>query len=266
MANQETAPDGAPCWADVMTSDIERTTGFYCDLFGWVAEAPAESYGGYVNFARDGVRVAGAVHGQSAAGATEAWSVYLATTDVQKTLDVGTARGGQVLVTADAVGDLGTMAFLGDPGGAAVGLWQAGSHHGFGAFGEPGTPSWFELRTRHYAAAVEFYRDVFGWEFHVESDTPEFRYATARVGGLPLAGVMDASAVLADGVPAHWSVYFGVADTDAAVAMTTELGGAVLAPAEDTPYGRVAMVADPTGAQFRLVAANDAMPGPDGAA
>lgn len=262
MPNRETAPDGAPCWVDLVTSDIERSTAFYGDLFGWAAETPAERHGGYVTFTRDGVRVAGAMPGQPADGAPDAWSVYLATTDLQKTLDVGTAKGGQVLVTADAVGDLGTMAFLGDAGGGAIGLWQAASHHGFGVSGEPGTPSWFVLHTRHYDAAVEFYRDVFGWEFHVDADTTDFRYATARMGTLPIAGVMDASAALADGVPAHWSVYFGVADTDAAVAKTTELGGAVLAPAEDTPYGRVAMVADPSGAQCKLVAANDVMPGP----
>lgn len=266
MPTQEPRPDGAPCWVDLVTSDIERATAFYRDLFGWQAETPAERYGGYVNFRRDGVRVAGAMPGQSAAGAPDAWSVYLATTDVQRTLDVGTVKGGQILVTADAVGEFATMAFLGDPGGAAVGLWQAGSHHGFGASGEPGTPSWFELRTRHFDAAVDFYRDVFGWDAHVESDTPGLRYATARLGGLPLAGVVDASAVLADGVPAHWSVSFGVDDTDAAVATTTTLGGAVLEPAGDTPFGRTATVADPNGAQFRLVAVHGAMPGPDGAA
>jgi hypothetical protein len=31
-------------------------------------------------------------------------------------------------------------------------------------------------------------------------------------------------------------------------------------PAEDTPYGRLAEAADPTGAHFKLVAPNEAMP------
>ena len=64
---------------------------------------------------------------------------------------------------------------------------------------------------------------------------------------------MDASGFLPEGVPAHWAVYLRVDDTDAAVKTTTELGGAVVMPAEDTPYGRIAMVSDPTGAHFRLV-------------
>ena len=35
-----------------------------------------------------------------------------------------------------------------------------------------------------------------------------------------------------------------VEDTDAAVKTTTELGGSLIMPAEDTPYGRIAQVAD----------------------
>ena len=40
------------------------------------------------------------------------------------------------------------MAVVTDPGGDAIGIWQPGLHKGFGIFGEPGTPSWFELHTR----------------------------------------------------------------------------------------------------------------------
>jgi uncharacterized protein len=49
-------------------------------------------------------------------------------------------------------------------------------------------------------------------------------------------------------------VYYAVADTDAAVQTATELGGAVLAPAADTPYGRFALLADPMGATFAVLA------------
>src|SRR5207247_3990014 len=104
----------------------------------------------------------------------DVWSVYLATDDATKTVDAATAGGGQVVVPAMEVGELGTMAVVSDPGGAAIGMWQPGLHQGFGVFGEAGTPSWFELHTRDYAAAVSFYRDVFRWDTDVVSDTPEF--------------------------------------------------------------------------------------------
>lgn len=258
MPTRETAPIGAPCWVDLMTSDTGRSQAFYCQLFGWTAEEPAEEFGGYVNFSKDGVLVAGCMASQP--GMPDIWSVYLATDDARKTLDAATANGGQVVVSAMDVGDLGTMGFVTDAGGAGIGIWQPGLHQGFGVFGESGTPSWFELHTRDYQAAVGFYRTVFRWDTHVVSDTPEFRYTTLRHGEGWLAGIMDASGFLPDGVPAHWSVYFGVDDTDAALAKIVDLGGSILRVAEDTPYGRLAAAADPTGAQFKLVAPNAAMP------
>ena len=95
---------------------------------------------------------------------------------------------------------------------------------------------------------------MFGWDLHAASDTPEFRYTTLGEGDGALAGIMDANGFLPDGVPAHWSVYFGVDDTDAALAQIAELGGSVVTAGEDTPFGRLATAADPTGALFKLVA------------
>jgi predicted enzyme related to lactoylglutathione lyase len=190
----------------------------------------------------------------------DVWSVYLATDDAAKTLELATSNGGQVLVAPMAVADLGTMAYVTDPGGAAIGVWQPGTFGGFGVLGEAGTPSWFELHTKGYDAAVSFYPTVFRWDVRVASDTPEFRYTVQVEDDAMLAGIMDASAFLPEGVPAHWSVYFGVDDADAALGKVVALGGTIVAPAEDTPYGRLATAADPTGARFKLVARNEAMP------
>jgi predicted enzyme related to lactoylglutathione lyase len=110
------------------------------------------------------------------------------------------------------------------------------------------------LHTRDFATALEFYRSVFGWDTDIIGDTDEFRYATMRDprGTGELAGVMDASGFLPDDVPAHWSVYWEVDDVDATVARVKSLGGSVVMDAESTPYGRLATVADPQGAQFKL--------------
>jgi uncharacterized protein len=258
MPARDTAPNGAPCWVDLATSDPDRSRAFYCELFGWTADEPVEEFAGYFNFGKDGVLVAGGMTAQP--GTPDGWSVYLSTDDAEKTVDTAVTSGGQVVVPPMQVADLGTMAVLTDSGGAAVGLWQPGSHQGFGAIGEAGTPSWFELHTRDYDAAVAFYGDVFGCETQIVGDEPGFRYTTLVDGAEMLAGIMDATAFLPEGVPAHWSVYFGVDDTDAALAKAVELGGSVDTPAEDTPYGRLAVVVDPTGARFKLVAPNEAMP------
>ena len=56
-------------------------------------------------------------------------------------------------------------------------------------------------------------------------------------------------------VPSHWTVYFGVADADAACADVPQLGGAVVEAPMDTPYGRIATATDPTGTLLRIVTA-----------
>ena len=119
--------------------------------------------------------------------------------------------------------------------------------------GEAGTPAWFELHTRDYDKSVSFYRDVFKWDAHTVSDTDEFRYTTLGEGENQLAGIMDDIAVSGDDDPPHWAIYFKVDDADAALEKIVELGGTVIQPAEDTPYGRLARAADPTGAEFRIV-------------
>ncbi|MDQ1489072.1 MAG: uncharacterized protein QOJ23_1586 [Actinomycetota bacterium] len=253
MPKRDSAPVGAPCWIDLFTSDPDKSRPFYSELLGWTAEAPNEAFGGYFNFTKDGVLVAGGMRNDGEAGVPDHWNVYLAVEDAEATVAVATARGGGVIVPPMAVADLGTMAVITDAGGAAIGLWQPGTHKGIGIIAEPGAPAWFELHTRDYDASVQFYKDVFGWDAKTMSDTPEFRYTTLGEGEGALAGLMDSTGFLPEGVPAHWAVYLRVADTDAAVKTTVDLGGAVIMPAEDTPYGRIALVSDPTGAHFRLV-------------
>lgn len=253
MPTRETAPNGAPCWVDLMTSDVDRARTFYGELFGWEADEPNPEFGGYFNFAKDGVLIAGGMGAMPDAGPPDIWSIYLATDDAEKTVEVAAANGGQTLAPAMAIQDLGTMAVILDNTGAAIGMWQPGTFNGAGALGEPNTPAWFELLTRDYEGAIEFYRTVFGWDTRPHDETGEFRYTSAMNGEEPLAGIMDATGFLPEGVPAHWSVYFAVADADAACARVTELGGSIDRPPEDTPYGRLATVADPMGARFKLV-------------
>jgi uncharacterized protein len=253
MPTRDDAPIGAPCWVDVMTTDPEASRTFYGELFGWTAEEADPELGGYFNFQKDGVRVAGGFDSQPQSPVPNVWSVYLAVADAKKTVADANAKGGGTIVEAMDVKDLGTMGVVTDVGGAVIGMWKPGTHRGFGVYAEPGTPGWFELHTRDYDATVQFYRDVFKWDTHVAADEPGFRYTTLGEEETALAGIMDASAFLREGVPAHWSVYFKVDDTDAALAKTVELGGAVVVPAEDTPYGRLAVATDVTGAAFKLV-------------
>lgn len=254
MTTRDTAPNGAPCWADLWTSDVEGSRRFYGELFGWEAEEPEPEFGGYFNFRRNGVRVAGCMGDMGEMKANNAWKPYLATDDITKLTEAAEAAGAQFFAPAMPVGDLGIQAVFSDPTGAALGAWQPITFPGITAFDEPGTPSWFGLHTRDHARAVAFYRDVFGLEVSVVSDTDDFRYAVLRhpSGGPDLAGLMDSASFLPPEVPAHWAIYWHADDVDATAATAERLGGTVVQAPESTPYGRLAGLTDPTGALFKL--------------
>ena len=250
MTARTQTPAGAPSWTDLSTSDQAASLAFYSALFGWEAETPNPELGGYANFVRKGQRVAGSMPTMN--GAPDAWTVHFATDDAERSVQVAAASGGTVYAPVMDVMDLGRLAVLGDPGMSAFGLWQAGTHTGFPVVDEPDAPTWFELHTREYDAVIAFYCEVLGWQMNVVSDLAGFRYSTAVVGGEEVAGVMDASGFLPEGAPAMWQVYFRTADTDESVARAVRLGATVVDPPQDTPYGRLATLADPTGAIFKL--------------
>jgi predicted enzyme related to lactoylglutathione lyase len=254
MPTRDSAPIGSPCWADLWTSDVEGSRRFYSDLFGWEAQEPSPEFGGYFMFTRNGVPVAGGMGDMGDIPANNTWKIYLASDDIAKTIETAVGEGAQIQVPSMPVADLGIQAVLGDPTGAGVGVWQPGTFPGFTVLEEHGTPSWFELHTRDYAKALNFYRSVFGWDLQTVGDSDEFRYSTMSnpSGEGELAGIMDAKGFLPEGVSASWNVYWEVDDAAASVEKVKALGGSVVEDVQDTPYGVIASVADPSGAGFRL--------------
>jgi predicted enzyme related to lactoylglutathione lyase len=148
--------------------------------------------------------------------------------------------------------DVGRMLIAADPGGAPFGVWQSRAHTGIQVANEPGSIIWNENMSRQYEANQAFYTAVFGYDFG-DIGAEGMRYATLDLDGRTVGGIGEIGADEPADVPASWRTYFGVADTDAAVAKVTELGGSVVAPAWDSPYGRMAVVSDDQGAVFALM-------------
>jgi predicted enzyme related to lactoylglutathione lyase len=255
MPTPEITP-GAPCWIDLMTSNPDTAKQFYGDLFGWEFQTgDEEKYGGYITANKNGKMVAGIMQKPADQGAMpDMWSTYLRTDDAAATAAAVTANGGEVYVEPMDVPEQGHMAVFADVSGAAIGVWQPREMRGYELVAEEGTPAWHELHTKDYEAAVKFYRDVFGWDTDVMSDTPEFRYTTLGAGAEAKAGIMDASGYLPAEIPSNWQVYFAVGDADASIEKAVSMGGTVVDGPDDTPFGRLATLTDPTGAMFKIVA------------
>jgi predicted enzyme related to lactoylglutathione lyase len=243
---------GEPCWIELFTPDTDAAADFYGQLFGWTATDPDEEHGGYRILEREGVPVAGLMRNDGSMGGPSTWSVYLATDDAAGLVERARAAGAEVVAGPMVVGDLGSMAVLVDPSGALVGAWEAASFEGTAAVAQDGAPVWFETLSKDYDTSVRFYTDVFGWDPHTMSDTPELRYTTLGKDEQARAGIMDATAMLGE-QPSRWQFYLQVADTDDTVARATGAGGTVVMPPEDTPYGRLAVLKDPAGVQFCLM-------------
>jgi hypothetical protein len=252
MTQRESVPQGAVCWLDLWTSDVEGSRQFYSDLFGWFAAEPSEEFGGYWMFLREGVPVAGGMGDMGDMKANDTWKIFLAAHDINDVVAKGEELGAQFFMPPMPVADMGIQTVFTDANGATLGAWQPLSFPGFMTTDEPGTPCWFELNARDFAAAVNFYTSVFALGTKVMADSDDFRYTTLVADGHEVAGILDASGRLPEGVASHWVIYWQVDDIDAAVARVRELGGAVHDGPFDSLFGRIATVADPTGSMFKL--------------
>ncbi|GAA3707382.1 VOC family protein [Zhihengliuella alba] len=245
------AANGTPTWVDVSLPDVDASKDFYSSLFGWTFEDQGEDYGHYYMVqTADGHVLGGAMAAAPDDPTPPAWTVYLATDDLTGTLERAKEAGGTVLLDAMPTGELGTMAVVAAPSGAVFGLWEARTFEGFDAVDASGHPVWFETMSGDYDADLKFYTRTLGWE---PAAMDGVRYSTNRAGDAATAGICDADEFLPPGTPSYWRVYFRVDNTDDAVARLLELGGRVLDGPQDSPFGRLATVADPNGVSFQVI-------------
>lgn len=250
---------GAPVWIELTTDDPVAARRFYQDLFGWTFSEPHAELGGYMFIDADGSPV-GAMMSSTEMECPEggeipnSWDVFLAVSNADAAVEQARSAGARVLTDPHDAGEAGRFAMVLDPAGAPIGLWQAVGFSGITAADTPGHPTWFEVMSMDFDAALPFYRDTFSWDLAWLGD-PEgsdgFRYVTHGDGPSAAAGLCDASAFYPASTQSFWRVYFAVADADATVTRIQQLGGRLVSETiEDSGFGRFATVADPTGARF----------------
>ena len=246
---------GTPIWVDLTTPDLAGSTRFYSQLFGWQAEDMGEQMGHYTMMRQDGKSVAAISPpmGPAAEGTPPAWTTYISTPNAEETVKKVTEAGGTVIVAPMAVPEQGIMAVFADPTGAVIALWQPAQMKGAELVNTPNSLGWNELAPRDINTAKAFYTKVFPWTAKTNDMGGGAEYTEWQIDGRSIGGGMNMSSMYPPSVPAHWLVYFVVANTDDTLKRAQELGAKVMAPATDIPTGRLAVLADPQGATFAVI-------------
>jgi predicted enzyme related to lactoylglutathione lyase len=115
-----------------------------------------------------------------------------------------------------------------------------------------GAFSWLELLTPDPKAAGQFYTKLLGWK--LQENAMGMPYTAIEVQGEAMGGMMKTPAQGPD-MPPQWGIYITVNDVDETARLARQLGGAVHREPADIPgVGRFAVLADPQGATFCVIA------------
>jgi len=252
-ARTEHAP-GTPSWVDLQTSDTAAAKTFYRALFGWdfedlpVGDGP-DGKPAFYSMARKNGKDVAAIAGLPMPGIPPHWNTYVTVKDVDATAAQVEGAGGSVVMGAFDVMDAGRMAVVADPTGAMVCLWTPKSSIGAELVNEHGTLTWNELLSPDVPAAAKFYNKIFGWDAN-HMDMGGMQYTEFKLGDRSIGGGMNPPM---PGMPAVWGIYFANDDTDKTVEIAKANGGTVIQEPTDIPPGRMAVIADPTGAMFSVI-------------
>ncbi|MCT2589963.1 VOC family protein [Streptomyces sp. N2-109] len=249
---------GSPCWLDLGVRDARAAAAFYGAVFGWRIEPYEPAPDGFGFFQLDG-RTVGALGPLSGEEARSSWMIYFSTSDADAATRAVERLGGSVRVPPMEVEGAGRLAQYTDPVGAEFAVWEAAGVRGIEAADEAGTLTWVELCTTDASAARGFYRGLFGWETKdvaMPGDS-EGTYTLLTPAGVSEermhGGMVEVPAEylqMTGGTP-YWHPVFGSDDCDATVAGVTAQRGTVSMGPEDAPgVGRLAVCADPSGAEF----------------
>ncbi len=250
MATRTSYDSGTFCWVDLITSDADGAKAFYSELFGWDYEDNDMGDGAVYSMGQiEGNRTAGVMGGQDQ---PPHWNSYILAESAEDAVGKAEEAGAKVVQPVVDIGPPGKMAFIQDPSGAVVGIWEAGETIGAQLVNAHGAFSWNDLQTHDVDKAVEFYCDVFGWEAAEVGDDEENDRFVVRVGERMNGGVAKIPEAMGEETPPHWMVYFAVDDIDAAVKTAEGNGGQVHVGPIDLPSGRIAVLTDPQGAAFGM--------------
>jgi predicted enzyme related to lactoylglutathione lyase len=246
---------GKVIFVELVTPDLARAKQFYAGLFGWTYRDTPVAGAEYAEAYLGSDPVAGLIHKPIPPGEHRqpAWLSFFAARDVDAMKQVALQHGAKVLVEPHALPNRGREAVLADPEGAVFAVLASSSGDPPDVLAAPGEWIWSSLITSDADTGTSFYQALFDYEaFDLPADAGAQHvllatedYARASVNSLPPKR---------PDMHPHWLNYVRVDDTVQMTAKVVALGGRVLVePRIDRHGGKVAVVADPSGAPFGLL-------------
>jgi predicted enzyme related to lactoylglutathione lyase len=238
-------------WADLVTDDVPVARKFYAQLFGW----QFWDMGNYTIALNDERPLCGMFQRLRPKDrvAEPRWFGYISVGSVERAQGAVTKAGGRVLAAPRQMPKRGDQAVFADPEGAVFGVVKSSAGDPEDFLAEPGEWIWIQLLSRDARKAAEFYRKVAGYD--VVENTANNRlndyvltskgYARATVRTIPSANTQ---------VQPTWLPFVRVKNVGESVAQAKQLGGKVrIEPKPELFDGKVAVIADPTGAVIGIL-------------
>jgi predicted enzyme related to lactoylglutathione lyase len=113
--------EGVFVWDELLTTDVDGAQRFYEQVFGWTTSDMGPEYGGYRIFNRGETGVAGLM-GAPHESIPPHWQPYIAVEDTDGTVAKAIELGGATILEPMDVPEVGRLAVLHDPQGAAFGI------------------------------------------------------------------------------------------------------------------------------------------------
>ena len=247
---------GKMVFAALATPDLVAAERFYADLFAWQFH---NAYVGRHLFGEASINgrvVAAIVQKPLKHGQRPAWRSFLSTEDVEKGAQVAVQHGASMLLKPHEIAKLGHDALLADPQGAVFGMLTSSSGDPADTLAAPGEWIWSSLITNDPEIDAAFYKAVFGYDLF---DLPAPQDAKHVILASQTYARASVNPIPANHPALHprWISYVRVLDIAATVGKATTLGAHVVVPPHEDRGGTIALMADPAGAVFGLLALSD---------
>jgi uncharacterized protein len=233
-------------WADLVTDDVRAARQFYGELFGW-SFYTVGNYTIVVNAERP---MCGMFQRERPkdGSAQPRWFGYISVGNVKKAQKTVAKLGARVLAAPQEFPKRGEQAVFADPEGAVFGVMKSSSGDPEDLLAEPGDWVWIELLSRDARKAGEFYRAVAGYDVVENTSSPRPEDFVFVSEGYARAAAVTLPKDRPSAAPT-WLLFVRVNNLSGCVEKATQLGGKVVLPPDPKLFeGKLAVIADPTGA------------------